>query len=124
MSPITRPPSRSLGEGWSHLFRFPNSDFARLKVDFIEPAGLQVPNRVQLSAPNRTGSKIGFVRGPNVEQELVALEFKILELRIVGHEKVTIVRFLWIFLQKPVLPIAIEILHDLRPNLRLFAFDF
>ena len=81
------------------FFRLSNTDFARLEIDLIEFGFVEIPDGVQLGAPNRAGSEVGFVFGGNIQLQLVVFEFKTLHVRIVRYKCVA-VGFLRIFFER------------------------
>jgi len=64
------------------VFRFPNTDFARSKIDFVELAGIEIPDAPQLGRPMRPSGQVRFVVGKDIEKQLVILEFQLFHTRV------------------------------------------
>src|SRR5713101_5895828 len=57
------------------VLRFADPDFTGRKIHLLELSGVQIPGGTELRRPNRTGSKIRFVLGVEIEQRLAPFEF-------------------------------------------------
>ena len=107
------------------VFRLSNTNFARLEIDFGELAALSRSQTARNSALQiGPGARFGLFSAGMFEQERVTIEFEIFELRIVGREICSYRRFLWVFLQKPVLPIRDRNISRPQAKSSFFAFDF